>query len=75
MKVLEFHRTKEEKGINNEESITIEDIKTWSKDDVLDHLQCCIDWLTEEKLYSDNWHFFRNHIDDIVAILDDRMKH
>jgi hypothetical protein len=70
--VINLQKVKEQKGLSTE-VITIEKVKQYSSSDLLNHLQECIDWLTEHERYSTDWNHLRNHIDDMVAILDERL--
>jgi hypothetical protein len=70
--VINLQKVKEQKGLSND-VITIEKIKKYSNSDLLDHLQEAIDWLTEHERYSIDWNHLRNYIDDMVAILDERL--
>lgn len=74
MKVVDIKKFSDKKvNLSSAEPLTMEDIKRFSNSDLLDHLQQCIDWLTQEEIYSDNWNFWRNHIDDLVSLMDERM--
>jgi hypothetical protein len=72
--VINLQQIKEQKDrVAVCEVITLEKIKKYSNSDLLDHLQEAIDWLSQEELHSEGWNHLRNHIDDTVAILDERL--
>jgi hypothetical protein len=70
--VINLQQVKEQKGLSTE-VITTEKVKQYSNSDLLDHLQECIDWLTEHERFTIEWNHLRNCIDDTVAILDERL--
>jgi len=72
MKLYDLNQIRKQKD-NAAQVITLENIKQFSKDDLLEHLQTSIDCLVQEQLYSETWHFWRNHIDDLVEIIEIRM--
>ncbi|WP_335871940.1 hypothetical protein [Bacillus sp. 2205SS5-2] len=53
------------------ETITIEDIKKWSKADIIEHLQVSIDELGKHEYDSKEYHAIRDHIDVVINIIDE----
>ena len=75
MKVLDFAKAKEEKeALSQVKEMPIDDIRQLSHDDLLTRLQSCIDCLSLNRLFSEEWNSYRNHIDDLMLILDERLK-
>jgi site-specific DNA-cytosine methylase len=74
MKIIDLNKYQENKIENQNEVITWENVKQYSNSKLLDTLQDFIDYLEEEEQYSDGWNFFRNFIDHIIGILDERLK-
>jgi hypothetical protein len=55
------------------EAITIEDFKSWGKDEKVDHLQSCIDFLVNYEEGTESWTFLRAHIDEVIENIREQM--
>lgn len=74
MKVIDIHEYKKGNIGVKVEPITIEDVKEMSNSDLPEYLQECIDLLAIQKLYSNEWNGIRDWIDEVVDIVQQRLK-
>jgi len=72
MKLYDLQAIRKQKE-NAAPVITLEDVKQFNKTDLMEHLQVCIDALTEEELHSKDWNWWRDYIDSVVEIIEVRL--